>query len=782
MAAKRILGGLLLWQCVGLVSTLAADPQIREITPQGGQRGTRVDVQIQGDRIGDGAYQLLLSEPGITVSDWKAVDGAHVTLTLAIEDDCRVGRHDLRLRTNTGISNLMTFHVGALPEISEVEPNPSPVQPQQIRNNVVINGMIKAGDIDVYRVDLAEGQRLSVEIEGMRLGRTMFDPLLEVHDGDGKLLASCDDQPAAQQDAFLTLRAPSTGPLLVTVREMAFRGNDSSTYRLHVGSFPRPSAVFPPVAQRGTATEFHWIDEHGQQAAFSQAIPDTTQETYELHAADPLGISPSGLPVYLVGAPPILETEPNDNHDQANEVPFPAVVTGVIDKPSDRDYFRFTMKKDEQWDFRLRARELRSPLDGVIHIFDGERKYLQGNDDDRGQPDSYLRFKAPADGEYYAEVEDRQLRGRPTMTYVLEVTAPSPVAELQLEERQRWVAQVVPIPQGGRTAAMVSVGRRDFGGPVQLDWEGLPAGSKAEVPVLDANFNRVPVLFTADKEAPVEASLATPSARLTESETPLLNNFRQQNWLVRGRNNVHVWSHFADRAPVTVTAPLPYSIEAVEPQAPLVQGGSMQLKIVATRDEGFDGSIAIRTIYNPPGVSTNQSLSIAKDQTEVLIPITANSNARVGEWKLAFLGRGSIYGRVECSTQLVPLTIAEPYFDVKIPTHTALQGSESQLKLALEHRTEFTGDAELQLLRLPPGVTAEKVQVQAGATEAVFNLKIAPDARVGRHRGVACEVLLHVQGEPVLYTQGYAELRIDPQPAEVAAGSQSESKPAGGSS
>ena len=86
------------------------------------------------------------------------------------------------------------------------------------------------------------------------------------------------------------------------------------------------------------------------------------------------------------------------------------------------------------------------------------------------------------------------------MVYALEITQPSAIAEMQLDERRRYEALEINIPQGGRTAAMMTVKRQDFGGPLQVEWEGLPEGCEARAVLLAGNYNRVPVLFTANRK------------------------------------------------------------------------------------------------------------------------------------------------------------------------------------------------------------------------------------------------------------------------------------------
>ena len=238
-----------------------------------------------------------------------------------------------------GLSNLVTFHVGNLKEIEEIEPNNSVEQPQKISTDVVVNGVVKEGEVDLFAVEVAKGERLSVEIEGLRLGRTLFDPLIELHDEAGRLLARSDDQPAAHQDAFVSIRAKASGRLFVRVREVASRGSNAATYRLHVGRFPRPTAVFPPAAMAGKPVALRWIGDACEEKTVTIEVPPTPRKIHEVLAADEHGISPSGLPLFLTEAAPALEIEPNNTRKEANTMVAPGVACGVIRQAEDKDFF-----------------------------------------------------------------------------------------------------------------------------------------------------------------------------------------------------------------------------------------------------------------------------------------------------------------------------------------------------------------------------------------------------------------------------------------------------------
>src|SRR4051812_24568633 len=109
----------------------AASPQLAAVRPVGGQRGTSLEVNLTGARLGD-VQEILTYQPGIATTKLKVVNDTQVKATLQIAPDCPLGLHDLRVRTASGISELRTFSVGTLPEVAEVEPNNDFATPQKL--------------------------------------------------------------------------------------------------------------------------------------------------------------------------------------------------------------------------------------------------------------------------------------------------------------------------------------------------------------------------------------------------------------------------------------------------------------------------------------------------------------------------------------------------------------------------------------------------------------------------------------------------------------------------
>lgn len=111
--------------------------------------------------------------------------------------------------------------------------------------NSTIHGIVENEDVDLFAITATKGQRISVDVEAMRLGTFLFDPYVAILDDKRFELATVDDAPIAKQDGILSILAPADGRYFVQVRETSYGGNGNCRYRLHVGTFPRPSAVYP---------------------------------------------------------------------------------------------------------------------------------------------------------------------------------------------------------------------------------------------------------------------------------------------------------------------------------------------------------------------------------------------------------------------------------------------------------------------------------------------------------------------------------------------------------
>jgi hypothetical protein len=771
--SRRICTGIYrpfaVWLLLPLISLLAsgaaleaASPDLRGLSPRGGQRGTELEVTLTGNRLDD-AEELMFYGDGIEVTKFEVEQANRIKATFKIADDCRLGTHPLRLRTSTGISELAVFMVGALPMIEEKEPNNDFSNPQSIPMNVTVMGVADNEDVDYYVVEAKKGERITAEVEGIRLGISFFDPYVAILNEGRFEMAASDDNALVYQDSIASIIAPEDGKYIIEVRESSYAGNRNCQYRLHVGNFPRPLGVLPAGGKPGTKQDVQFVGDVNGPLAASVEIPQEEPFRFGLIAEDAKGVAPSPNVFRISDLDNVLEQEPNNTADNATKFTPPAALNGVISAPDEVDNFRFTAKKGQVYDVRVHARSIRSPLDSVLTISRANGQAV-GSNDDAGGPDSYLRFTAPEDDDYIISIRDHLNEGGPEYVYRVEMTPVQPTLELSLAEFRRYFQPTIEIPRGNRFAVMVNASRKDFGGPLAIRAEDLPAGITVESPGMPANLNEVPVIFTAAPDAPVAGALARIIGALDDpnQKREVEGHVTQDVVLVRGQNQRPVWTESLDRVPVAVTEESPFELEVIEPKVPVVRGGTMELKVVAKRKEDFKAAIKLDMLWFPPGVNASRNVSIAEGKDEATLTVNAAGNARLEEWPIAVRGTADTgNGALMVCSELVKLRVAEQYLKFNFPKIAAEQGSEADLFIEVEKNTDFSGTAKVELLGLPAKVTAEPIEITSESDKLTFKVNIDPASPVGTHKNLLCRVTVIENDEPIVHSLGSGQLRID---------------------
>lgn len=751
----------------------AESPNLSRVSPRGGQRGTELDFTLTGTQLKD-AQEILFYKPGLEVLKLEAVDDKTVKIRLNIAADAALGEHTMRLRTATGISDLKTFWVGPFPVVDEKEPNNNFKEPQKIGLNVTVAGLITNEDVDYYSVELKKGQRLSLELEGIRLGTSLFDAYIAIFDTKRFEIASADDTVLLMQDPFLSMLAPEDGTYIIMVRETSYGGGDNGAYRLHVGTFPRPWTVYPAGGRPGEEVEVSFLGDPAGPIKRKIKLPHQVSEKHPVYVEEDGLTPPSPNWMRVSDCPNVLEVEPNDTREHATvtTLPLPVAFNGVIDKDGDEDWFRFTAKKGASYEIRAYARAIRSPLDPVLQLNDGHGKMIASNDD-QGGLDAAIRFNCSADGEYELKIRDHLHKGGPTFVYRIEFNTVKPSVTTHIpaydREPRDQIRQWVVVPKGNRFATWIRVNRQGGNGVLALDIPELPEGVKVTVDPIAADVDRAIAVFEAAPDAKVAGKLCEVIARSTDPAQKIEGGFRQDVNLVYGppNNTVYYGTH-CDRLAVAVAEEAPFTLKIVEPKVPLVQAGSMNLKIVAERKPGFDKPIELRLLWTPPGLGAQGTVTMAQGQSQVEYPINANGNAATKTWKIAFIGSApGANGVVWVSTQLIPLTVAPPYVAMKIEMTSVEQGKEADILCKLEQLKPFEGKAKVGLYGLPPNVTAEPAEkeITKDDREVHFHVKAAANSPAGQHKSVFGQIVVSENGEGIAHSVGAGGvLRIDPPP------------------
>ncbi len=771
MKHRWIFSSFLAWICVvsETAPVFATAPKLTGTTPAGGQRGTELEVKLNGSRLHD-AKEIVFYSPGFEVLSLDASKTNSLKARLKIAADCQLGEHYLRVRTATGISDVRTFYVGAYTNVAEAEPNNEVGKAQKISVPCTINGSAGQEDIDYFAVTLQKGQLLSVEVEGMRLGRAMFDPYLAVRDESGKLLAASDDTALLQQDPTTSLVAPETGKYVIEVRETSYSGTADSPYRLHVGAFPRPLAAYPAGGRTGETLRVKFVGALNNTFEQEVPLPASSSEKFPIFARQKNEIAPSPNWLRVSLFPNVLESDTNHSREEATPTSaLPIAFNGIISTNKEVDWFRFPGKKGEALEVNVFARRLRSPLDSVIEICDHQGKVLAQNDDAAG-PDSSLKFSPPQDGEYYISITDQLGKGERDYVYRIEVLPAVRSLALttpQVARNDSQTRQFVAVPRGNRFAALIAAKRGNVSGPLRVDLPGLPAGVKMSAEVMPAKQDALPVIFEATPDAPLEGKLLD---LVADSTNGVRGHFKQEVEFIYGQNNQVYYGARLDKLMVAVTEPAPFKISISEPRVPLVQSGTMDLQIVAERQPGFDEPINIKMLWNPPGVGSQPEVTIPKGSNSVIYPLNASSSAETNAWKIAVIGTATVEGGpVYVSSQLAKIEVAEPFLTGKIETLTVRPGEKARLICKLDQKTPFAGKAIVRLVGLPDKVTSEPREITSEDKEVAFDLNVDPSCPPKSTRVLLCNVLIQKDGDLIAHNiAGGGHLRIVP-PKKIAA-------------
>ena len=251
-------------------------------------------------------------------------------------------------------------------------------------------------------------------------------------------------------------------------------------------------------------------------------------------AKTPFGESNPVL-IALTRSTPILEHEPNDTPQTAQEMPAPGEFVGQFQAPGDTDYIKFRAREGQVFYIEVYADRLGSQADPYLVVEQVERNAkgqeavtrMTAVDDensnvapavfDTRSDDPSYRFQAPADGTYRIMLRDRSFesRGDPRLVYRLSIRPEEPDFQLVVlpQYPKRGTIPAVStwalgLRKGDSRDVQILVLRRDgFREPIEVRAEGLPPGVTCRGSALAANAKTGELIFTAAEDAPESSAL-----------------------------------------------------------------------------------------------------------------------------------------------------------------------------------------------------------------------------------------------------------------------------------
>lgn len=539
--------------------------RLSAIFPTGAQSGSSIDLTITSGTELEEISKLLFNHPGITATPKTQDVGGKPTpiantFVVTVSADVPPGQYEVRAIGFFGISNPRFFVVGAQKEQNEVEPNNTREQASAVEINHVVNGRANPGaDIDWFKFQGKAGQRLLVSCMAKRLD-SRLDAALELYNAAGKRLDFARRNQSGL-DSLLDISIPADGEYFVKLYDFTYAGGEEYPYRLSFTSGPYIDFILPASGIPDSNAQYTiygrnlpggkpaGITSHGrplEKLTVNYSLPaigDLLDPQVKLESfsagidaipfsiSSPLGPSNSVM-IQLSKFVPVVESEPNDKGNQAQQVVIPIEINGQFQTRNDVDCFEFEAKAKETYWVEVVAHRAGAAIDPVLVIDQvktndkGEETLarISALDDDPTNPllnlfdtlndDNTVKFSAPADGKYRVTLRERYGNAKQDLSvYRLMIRKESPdfrVAAVATALTPPGTRQAAPsaiaLRRGDNFPVHVIAFRRDgFAGPITVTAEGLPPG----VTCRDISIGTAPssgvIVFTSAEDAPAWA-------------------------------------------------------------------------------------------------------------------------------------------------------------------------------------------------------------------------------------------------------------------------------------
>lgn len=444
------------------------------------------------------------------------------------------------------------------------------------------------------------------------------------------------------------------------------------------------------------------------------AAPDAPLGVREIRVVTPRGVSSVG---YLVigDEPEVVEKEPNNAREQAQEITLPITVNGRIQQGEDLDVYRFTAQAGEEITFAVlcarlqdKIHDLQQHADPLLTLRDSTGRELASNDD-YYRADPLLHYRFEKAGDYFLEIRDVSYAGNPYWIYRLTAT------------RRPFVTALLPMSAQPGTAVEVQTVGFNLGGSPNARLEipaGAPMGEQwVQLKTASGTTNPVPVLVT---DMPTRTTAAAPPMDAPE----------------------------ALAVPSSVSARLSRPGEKHRYKFQAAKGQMFTFEVLARRfDSRIDSTLTLRNAQGQEIASNDDALGpdsridwIAPDAGEYLLDVQ-DLHQRGGE--------NFVY--------LLTARQAGPDFTLRSDDDKMklAPGSHGVWYIGVDRRFGFNSEVKVEVKGLPPGVTAHPLTIPPNVGQGCLILSCAPDAKIdtGLVEVIGKATVPGPDGQPVTLTR-----------------------------
>lgn len=436
-------------------------------------------------KVFKGAESKILEQAKFWTSFSLATEVMEGQIRLHPDKAAPLGIHFLRAFTGDKITPWQPVLLDDMPLLGRGErKNDSAERALDINGAAILTGTIKSRDSEYYRIKLAKGESITIEVMAQRL-LSDLDPYLRLLDERGRQLAFCDDEPGLGRDSRLRYTAKSAETIIIEVRDTAYQGSDKHVYALRVGDFPRVNAAFA-----GSDKQMQWLGPEVDDVKATSGEAQAGIARWYVPRRD--ANKPAALvvmPIDSAGAS--MEKEPNDTLTKANAVSAQASICGRFELAGDVDWFVWEAKKGEKFVVRAQTRSLGLPTDVRLSAHSADGKSLatsKPNAEDEGG----LSVTSNSDGKVFLRVSHITGLGGPEQGYRLSIE-PAKTAFIAKTETDGVV-----ITQGGTADLKLTVERAGYDGAITYELEPKITGLSLSKAGVEAKKKEGTLQFKAD--------------------------------------------------------------------------------------------------------------------------------------------------------------------------------------------------------------------------------------------------------------------------------------------
>ncbi len=578
----------------------------------------------------------------------------------------------------------------------------------------------------------------------------------------------------------------------------------------------------------------------GKIVARVKIAPDALPGRYPFRILTPLG--PSEVGYFVVGEwPELAEKEPNNTREQAQTLALPVTLVGRSDGAEDVDVYRVTIPKGETIVFSAAAGGIGSLVEPVLTLRDGDAQELAFAAA-LSRPDVLLTFTAPRTGDFFLFLRDLRYAGGPAYFYRLTVgripaltsvfplggaagaavsvtlsgvNLPSPPERVVVLPTEPTVAPVSLPDAGNRRLEVGTLPEVVEAEPNDLPSTAQPVtlpvtingriyspalpkpdldhfrftAAKGQTFALEVTAARLgspldavlSVLDAAGKELAANDDARGRDAALTFS-APEAGDYIARIRDLSGSGG-EAFGYRLRLAPALPDFALVFSPDCLA----VAPGDRMPFVVTATRQNGFDGEIALTFDGLPSGVRLINTPSIGKGQSVLTLLVTADANTSPSAaLPLRVTGTATIdkntlvrraesrernyvkkNDKIEETARAVPLPLAAVTGPPDLIVTTGAErltlsvSKTAELKVSVQRKTGFTAKIPLIVQGLPAGVSITSAEIPENKNEATLTLKAEGNAAVG-------EVTITILGRSVVDELHFSDHAAPPVALTVA--------------